>query len=323
MKRLAFLAIILLGYLNGAFGSPPEDIRSICGKYVKEEGVRIVGTSPAKFAKTGRLPLVGMENGNLDLSPTVRSLTSSYLMISVNTDVNKSLDADIASLLRDSDYKLMYSSNEGGELSAIYAIADADTVSSFLLCSIGERGIVLYGVDGNLSLAQVETIVSKAVPTFDDEVPAPDTTDEVPAPEHADLLSQRNDATASTSRVEMSDKDAVNYTDIYAYIRARVPDVMRGPVSVNSTPDGPMYIVDGIQVSDISYLRPIDVYSIEGVKGSATAIYGFRAVAGVIVITTKAAHIQQEAEEQERQAVREARRAAREAKKAAKEEKNK
>ena len=136
--------------------------------------------------------------------------------------------------------------------------------------------------------------------------------------ERSDALSQRNDRTASTTRVEMSDLDASNYTDIYAYIRARVPDAMRGPVSVNSNVDGPMYIVDGIQVSDIGYIQPMDVYSVESVRGSSTAIYGFRAVGGVIVITTKAAHMQKEAEERERQEAREARRAAREAKRAAK-----
>ena len=134
----------------------------------------------------------------------------------------------------------------------------------------------------------------------------------------SDTRSLQGDRTTSTSRVEMSDNDASNYTDIYAYIRTRVPDAMRGPVSVNSAPDGPMYIVDGIQVSDISYLRPIDVYSIESVRGSGTAIYGFRAVGGVIVITTKSAQMQKEADARERQAAKEARRAAREAKREAK-----
>lgn len=104
-------------------------------------------------------------------------------------------------------------------------------------------------------------------------------------------------------------------TLIYAYIRAHVPDVTCGPVSVNSNPDGPMYIVDGIQVSDISYLSPMDVYSIESVRGSSTAIYGFRAVGGVVVITTKAGHTQKEAEEHNRKVAKEARRAARAAKK--------
>lgn len=135
------------------------------------------------------------------------------------------------------------------------------------------------------------------------------------SPDRTDALSQRTDATAPVAHVEMSDNDASNYTDIFAYIRARVPDAMRGPSSVNANPDGPMYIVDGIQTPDISYLRPIDVYSIESVRGSATAIYGFRAAGGVIVITTKAAHLQKEAEDRERREAKAARKAARAAKK--------
>ena len=317
MKRFILLAIVLSVNLTVAFGRSADEVRTICGKYVQEEGVRVIGTSPSKFAKTGRLPLVGMENGNLDLSPAVSSLKSSYLLVSVNSAVNRKLDADIAALLGGSDYNLLFSSNEGGELSAIYVIADPDTVSSFLLCSITEREIVFYSVEGRMSLSKLEELVAKAAPSFSEGAASIKETGEAPPPEPSDMLSQRNDATASTSRVEMSDNDAANYTDIYAYIRARVPDVMRGPVSVNSQPDGPMIIVDGIQTADISYLRPMDVYSVEGVKGSATAIYGFRAVGGVIVITTKAAHLQKEAEEREREEARAARRAEREARKEA------
>jgi|GEM_PF-2582278 len=323
MKRFILLAIVLSVSLAMTFGRSPDDVRTICGKYVQEEGVRVIGTSPAKFTSTGKLPLVGMENGNLDLSPLVSSLKSSYLLVSVNSTVNRKLDADIAELLKDSDYNLLYSSNEGGELSAIYVIADPDTVSSFLLCSITEREIVFYSVDGRMSLSRLEELVAKAAPSFTEGAAWAGEKGEAPPPEPSDMLSQRDDATASTSRVEMSDNDASNYSDIYAYIRARVPDVMRGPVSVNSQPDGPMYIVDGIQTTDISYLRPIDVYSVEGVTGSATAIYGFRAVGGVIVITTKAAHLQKEAEARERREAREARRAEREARKAARAAKQK
>lgn len=316
MKRIIPFILAAMGSICLSTAAPSPDVRAICGKYVGEEGVRIVATSPAKFASTGRLPLVGMEDGTLDLSPAVRTLTSSHLLISINDGVNRKLDADIAELLRSANYDLLCSSNEGGQLSAIYVIAEADTISSFLLCTIDQREVVLYNVEGRMPRQQLEEMIAKAVPSFSDDTPAAESA-EAPAPEPSDLLSQRNDETAPTSRVEMSENDASNYTDIYAYIRARVPDVMRGPISVNSQPDGPMFIVDGIQTTDISYLRPIDIHSVEGVKGSATAIYGFRAAGGVIVITTKAAHIQREAEERERRAVKEARRAEREAKKAA------
>lgn len=50
----------------------------------------------------------------------------------------------------------------------------------------------------------------------------------------------------------------------------------------------PLYIVDGLKVSDISYLDPNSVQSMEILKDAATAaIYGAEAGNGVILITTK------------------------------------
>ena len=50
----------------------------------------------------------------------------------------------------------------------------------------------------------------------------------------------------------------------------------------------PLYIVDGLIVSDIKNLSPRDIASIDVLKdASAGAIYGSRANAGVIIVTTK------------------------------------
>lgn len=50
----------------------------------------------------------------------------------------------------------------------------------------------------------------------------------------------------------------------------------------------PLYVVDGVITSDISFLAPNDIKSMEILKdASATAIYGSRGANGVILITTK------------------------------------
>ena len=50
----------------------------------------------------------------------------------------------------------------------------------------------------------------------------------------------------------------------------------------------PLYVVDGFPMSDINYLNPEDIESIEILKdASACAIYGSRGANGVVVITTK------------------------------------
>ncbi|MGH2644508.1 MAG: SusC/RagA family TonB-linked outer membrane protein, partial [Chitinophagaceae bacterium] len=54
------------------------------------------------------------------------------------------------------------------------------------------------------------------------------------------------------------------------------------------TSNDPLYVVDGVPTTDISNIAPDDIASISVLKDAATAsIYGARAFAGVILITTK------------------------------------
>lgn len=58
--------------------------------------------------------------------------------------------------------------------------------------------------------------------------------------------------------------------------------------SSNSNSISPLYIVDGIQVSDIGYLDPNNIESVEVLKDAASAaIYGAQAGNGVILVSTK------------------------------------
>lgn len=64
---------------------------------------------------------------------------------------------------------------------------------------------------------------------------------------------------------------------------------IRGIGSVNAGVT-PLYVVDGMIVSDISFLSPNDIATTEVLKDAASAaIYGSRAANGVILITTKSA----------------------------------
>jgi len=61
---------------------------------------------------------------------------------------------------------------------------------------------------------------------------------------------------------------------------------IRGIGSINGS--SPIYVVDGYQTGDISFLAPADIENIDILKdASATAIYGSRGANGVIVVTTK------------------------------------
>ena len=66
---------------------------------------------------------------------------------------------------------------------------------------------------------------------------------------------------------------------------------IRGTGTTNNT--DPLFVVDGFPMSDIEFLSPNDISSIEILKdASATAIYGSRGANGVVMITTKQAKAQ-------------------------------
>ena len=63
---------------------------------------------------------------------------------------------------------------------------------------------------------------------------------------------------------------------------------VRGTTSMNASND-PLYVVDGVPMTNIDFLVPNDIESMQILKdASSAAIYGSRAANGVIMITTKA-----------------------------------
>ena len=58
---------------------------------------------------------------------------------------------------------------------------------------------------------------------------------------------------------------------------------IRGQSSLYNT-SGPLFVVNGVIVTSIDHIRPIDVKSIEVLKSSSAAIYGSRGSNGVILI---------------------------------------
>jgi TonB-dependent starch-binding outer membrane protein SusC len=112
----------------------------------------------------------------------------------------------------------------------------------------------------------------------------------------------------TSSVVELSEKDfnkgAVN--NIYEFIRGKVPGLniqgdinspnskprimFRGISSLNQDAAEPLIVIDGIPGASLDTVDPNEVAKISVLKdASAQAIYGSRAMGGVILITTKKA----------------------------------
>jgi TonB-dependent starch-binding outer membrane protein SusC len=97
------------------------------------------------------------------------------------------------------------------------------------------------------------------------------------------------------SKVDGEKTKTKAYTNIYDMIAREVAGVQVNGTSVKLqggagsffSSTEPLYIMDGVAVSQIGNINPSDVASIEVLKGSAASIYGSRGANGVLVITSK------------------------------------
>lgn len=114
---------------------------------------------------------------------------------------------------------------------------------------------------------------------------------------------KKKDVTTSISTVSTRELEKKPITNVAQAIQGRAagvsvikpngsPDAgmvvrVRGTTSLNGNND-PLYVVDGVPMTDISYLSPNDIESMQILKdASSAAIYGSRAANGVVIITTK------------------------------------
>jgi len=114
-------------------------------------------------------------------------------------------------------------------------------------------------------------------------------------------IDKRRELTGSVSTVKTKDLTFAPSGNVEQMLQGRVPGVT---VISNGQPgtqsqirvrgfgafggNQPLYVVDGVPTSDVSFLNPDDIESTTVLKDAASAsIYGARAASGVIVYTTK------------------------------------
>lgn len=107
---------------------------------------------------------------------------------------------------------------------------------------------------------------------------------------------KRDELTTSVGSVSKEKISQPHYTDIYSMIQGEVPGVtvtgqriiIRGIHTINANTD-PLFVVDGVIASSIAHINPMDVESIDILKGPAASIYGVNSANGVILINTRKA----------------------------------
>lgn len=98
-----------------------------------------------------------------------------------------------------------------------------------------------------------------------------------------DILKQ---STTNALQALQGQAPGVQITSTSGQPGAGINVIIRGKGTIGNF--GPLYVVDGVNTNDISYLNPADIESIDVLKDAASAaIYGSQAANGVVLITTK------------------------------------
>ena len=104
----------------------------------------------------------------------------------------------------------------------------------------------------------------------------------------------RDHLSTSVSNVKVKKNEAQTYSNMYDYLRGRVPGVqvtsdnriiIRG-IGTNSNNTDPLILVDGVEVTDLSNIDPAFVKSVDVIKDGSSAIYGMQGANGVVSIKT-------------------------------------
>ena len=104
----------------------------------------------------------------------------------------------------------------------------------------------------------------------------------------------RDHLSTSVSNVKVKKNEAQTYSNMYDYLRGRVPGVqvtsdnriiIRG-IGTNSNNTDPLILVDGVEVPDLSNIDPAFVKSVDVIKDGSSAIYGMQGANGVVIIKT-------------------------------------
>nr|AHF25427.1 putative lipoprotein [uncultured bacterium Contig39] len=157
MKRI----LILLAALLLCLGAAAQNGKSIYQKYSDAEHVSAVYISPAMFRLIGRIPDLETREGNVNLTPVIRSLTGMYILNSENPDINGSLRSEVERFIRSGKYELLMEAKNDGETVRMYTVGSEQIINGFVMLAAQADEVTFICLDGQMPREQFETLVAE------------------------------------------------------------------------------------------------------------------------------------------------------------------
>lgn len=158
MKKL-YLILLLLTLSVSALAQSGQQLYK---KYSDLPGMEAVYISPAMFRIIGRLPDFEINDGDVDLSPIIKSLKGFYMLSTENPKHVKELHADVSQFIANGNYELLLEAKDDGEIVRIYVVGDEKTVTSLVMIEHERDEINFISMDGNMDRDQLGDILARA-----------------------------------------------------------------------------------------------------------------------------------------------------------------
>lgn len=161
MKKI-FIAAVAMLLTICAFA---QDGKSIYNKYSDKNGVSAVYISPAMFKMMKKLPDVNVDvnDGKVNLGPSVKSLTGMYILNCEVSDLRAAITGDVNKMLSKGNYELLMEAKDDGDVVRMYTSGDDKTIDSFVFLVNEPDESTFICIDGKIAREEAESAISAAV----------------------------------------------------------------------------------------------------------------------------------------------------------------
>ena len=159
MKRILFLIAALLL----TFSAAAQNGKSIYQKYSDEENVSAVYISPAMFRLIGKIPEINTGDGEVNLSPIIRSLSGMYILNSENENINANLRAEAERFIKSGHYEMLMEAKDSGETVRMYTVGSEKVVEGFVMLAAEAASVTFICLDGQMPRDEFETLIAKTL----------------------------------------------------------------------------------------------------------------------------------------------------------------
>ena len=113
------------------------------------------------FRLIGKIPDVNTGDGEVNLSPIIRSLSGMYLINSENEKINGNLRAEAERFIKSGKYEMLMEAKDSGQTVRMYTVGNEKTVEGFVMLAAEAASVTFICLDGQMPRDEFETLMAK------------------------------------------------------------------------------------------------------------------------------------------------------------------